>query len=137
MNKIYKNDGKYILKNNIPQILLSTLVLIFLSIFLKYLSISERSSSYIKKFQIIKLIAYFIFGFLLMIIFWFYITTFCVIYSKAQKVLIINSLISFIISMIFPFVYTLIPGLLRIRSLKVENHCHEYMYKISRIIAVI
>ena len=126
--KIYKNNGEFILANQIKQIIFSTLVLIIINIFISIFL--KRSSSFLKKI-------FLILGFLLMIFFWYFISTFCIIYSAAQKILIINSSISFVFSMITPFLYELIPGLCRILSLKATNHYCEFMYNLSRILAVI
>ena len=141
IHKIYKNFGES-LKNEIRPIFLSTLLIMILSIFLKYLSLSEKNLPCLKKehaqtFQKIKLIIYFIFGIYLIFLNWFFISIFCSIYSNTQSILIFNSLFSFLISMIIQILYALIPALLRIISLRVKKHNYEFMYKISGVMTII
>ena len=153
MHKVYEDNGKFNIIYQIPQILYSTLVSMTINKLLKYLSLSEKSildlkneknmkiatgkSQEIEKCLKIKLFVYFILGFLLMLFFWYFISTFCAVYSNTQTILIKNSLISFLISMIYPFGYALLPGLLRIPSLRAKNQDQEFIYRMSGIIALI
>ena len=72
-----------------------------------------------------------------MIFFWYFITCFCAVYSNTQIILIKAILLSYGISMIYPFVINLIPGLFRISALKAEKKDKEFVYKIGNFLALI
>ena len=153
MHKVYEDNGNFNIIYQIPQILYSTLVSMTINKLLKYLSLSEKNilelkkqknmkamndkSPKIEKCLKIKLLIYFVLGFLLMLFFWYFISTFCAVYSKTQYILIKNTLISFSISMIYPFGYSILPGIIRIPALRAKNQDQEFLYKFSQIIALI
>ena len=153
MHKVYVNNGEYNIIYQIPQILYSSFVSMTTNNLLKYLSLSEKSifelkkvnnkkvitsrSEEIKKCLKIKLIIYFILGFLLMLFFWYFISTFCAVYSNTQIILLKNSVICFSISMLYPLGYALIPGLFRIPALRAKNQDKECIYKFSKLLALI
>ena len=66
--------------------------------------------------------------------FMYYITCFCGIYENTQIHLIKDSLISFELSLIYPFGTFLIPGIFRITALRAKNKDKEYQYKFSGFI---
>ena len=80
----------------------------------------------------IKLTIFFILIFLFLIVFWFYLTCFCGVYKNTQIHLIKDALLSFGLSLLYPFILYLLPGLFRIPSLKNKNL--ECLYKISKLI---
>ena len=153
MHKVYENNGEFNIIYEIPQILYSTLVSMVINKLLKYLCLSEKSildlkkekskktingkSEEIEKCLKIKLIIYFGLGFLFMLFFWYFISTFCAVYTNTQLILIKNTLISFAISMIYPFGYEILPGIFRIPALRAKNQDQEFLYKLSKIIALI
>ena len=153
MHKVYETNGEFNIVYQIPQILYSTLVSIVINKSLKYLSLSEKcildlkreknkkiandKSQKIEKCLKIKLFIYFILGCLLMLFFWYFISTFCAVYSNTQIILIKNTLISFSISMVYPLGYALIPGLFRIPALRAKNQDQECIYKLSQLVALI
>ena len=59
---------------------------------------------------------------------------FGIIYNNTQYHLLKDTLISFIISLLFPFAIYLLPGLFRISSLSNLNKKKEYIYKFSKIL---
>ena len=71
-----------------------------------------------------------------MITFGYYITCFCGIYENTQIHLIKDSLISFGVSLIYPFGINLIPGILRIPALRAESKDKKYLYKFSQILQI-
>ena len=79
----------------------------------------------------IKLIIFFILIFLFLILFWFYLICFCGIYKNTQIHLIKDTIISFGLSLLYPFILNLLPGIFRIPSLNSNNK--EYLFKISKI----
>ena len=96
-------------------------------------NIIEKSSKLLKCL-IIKFILFFILIFLFLFIFWYYLICFCAIYKNTQIHLIKDTLISFGLSLLYPFLLNLLPGILRIPSLKKPNK--ECIYKISKIIQI-
>ena len=51
-------------------------------------------------------------------------------------ILIENTLISFGLSMIYPFGLRLIPGIFRIYALRAEKHDKEFLYKFSGLLSL-
>ena len=79
----------------------------------------------------IKYILYFIICFFSLIFFWYYLTCFGSIYKNTQIYLLKDTLISFGISLLYPFIIYLIPKTLRINSLKHP----KYIYKLSNLLS--
>ena len=154
MHKVYENNGKFNFVYQIPQIIYSSLISTIIHHLLKFLSLSEKSilklkkennkrssingkSDYIQKCLKIKLFLYFFFGLLLMLFFWYFISAFCAVYQNTQTVLLKSTLLSFLFSMIYPFGYVLLPGILRIPALRAKNQDQEFIYDFSKILALL
>ena len=153
MNKINEDNGEYNFLFQIPQILYSTLVSAVINMILKTLSLSEKQilmiksekdylisqmkSNKIKTCLKIKLISFFILSFILMIFFWYFISSFCAVYKNTQIILIEDTLVSFALSMIYPFGLNLLPGIFRIPALKAVKKDKNCLYKASKLIALI
>ena len=150
IHEIYEEKGIYNLIYFMPFILYSFIISHFIFIFIKYLSLSERnlcqikSSSVIKannlvlKVQrclIIKYNCFYILSIIFLIFFWYKLSSFGAVYQNTQTFLIKNTMISFVFSLIFPFIFNLIPCIIRIYSLKKCKR--EFFYKMNRIIEVI
>ena len=154
MHDIYESKGKYKILYRLPQIIYSTIISSSINILIKFLSLSEKNvvrfkrenfsekidNIDIKKNSLfkhlkIKFILFYIFSFLLMIFFWYYISCFCAVYKNTQIPLIKDTLTSFILSLIYPFLINLAPGILRIPSLKTEKG--RCIYNISYILQLI
>ena len=119
---------------------------------IKYLSLSENNVLEIKEekrknskvlgdkikkmFKIIKLkfTMFFILSPIILSLFWFYIICFCGVYKNTQIHLMKDTLLSFLISLIFPFVTSLFPGVLRILALKSKKGNKVYLYKFSQFL---
>ena len=56
------------------------------------------------------------------------------IYRNTQYHLLKDTLISFMLSLIYPFGIYLLPGIIRIRALSKNDNEGEFMYNISKII---
>ena len=80
---------------------------------------------------IIKSVLFFVSGFVLLGFFWFYVGCFCSVYANTQIYLIKDTLISFAISMVTPFVTYLFPCIIRIKALNKPGKC---LYNISKIL---
>ena len=62
---------------------------------------------------------------------------FCAIYKNTQIYLIKDILISFSISLLYPFVIYLLPGIFRIPSLSNKKNKRQYLYAFSKILQMI
>ena len=82
----------------------------------------------------IKFILYFIISFIFLIFFWYYISMFGTIYRNTQFHLLKDTLMSFGLSLIIPFLYYLLPGIFRIPALSKANNRRECLYNFSRIL---
>ena len=85
----------------------------------------------IKKCIKIKFIFFYILNFIFLFIFWFYVSFFCAVYQNTQIYLIKDTVISFGLSLIYPFGYYSIPGIFRIPSLRSETNNKKFLYKLS------
>ena len=153
MNKINEDNGVYDIVFQIPQIMYSTVISIIINMILKRLSLSERNilaiksesnyliaqnkSKNIKMCIKIKLAIFFILSFIFMAFFWYFISCFCAVYKNTQQILIKDTLISFTISMLYPFGLNLLPGILRMYALRAIKKDKKCLYKISGLIALI
>ena len=82
----------------------------------------------------VKFTFFFIINFILLILFWYYVTCFCGIYRNTQIHLLQDSLYSFVTSLITPFCIYLIPGLFRICALKRKS---KLLYGFSKILQML
>ena len=88
-----------------------------------------------KKRLIIKFILFFAISFSFLVLFWYYVSCFCAVYINTQLYLIKDTAISFATSLIYPFAINLVPGFIRIHTLKNKNKA--CLYRISKIIQLI
>ena len=152
MHQIYEDQGSFNFLYQIPQIIYSTILSLVLDLIIKYFSLSEDNVSQIKeekrknlkdiykslkkllKILKIKFALFFIINSIILFLFWFYITCFCGVYKNTQIHLIKDTLLSFLTSLLFPFATAILPGILRIFSLKSKTVYKEYFYKISQFL---
>ena len=111
IHSVYKNNGGYIILYQLPHILYSSIIPSIINVILKLLSLSEKdiikikeetdlkkavkNSKKVEKCIKIKFIIFFIFSLLLMLFFWYFISSFCAVYNNTQIALIKDSMISF------------------------------------------
>ena len=134
MHQIYEDGGKYniifqfpyitysaIISTVILRIILVTLVLTEKSILevknqtMRILAIEKKKS--VLKCVIIKFIIFSVLNLILLVGFWYYLTCFNALYENTQVDLIINSVISFALSCLYPFLINIIPAVFRMDSL--------------------
>ena len=89
-----------------------------------------------------KFIIYFIFSAVLILFLWYYLATFCAVYKNTQIHLISDTLISFGLSLIYPFGIYLLPGLFRIPALRIKNkrkkkNKRNYLFTISKVLQLL
>ena len=153
MHKIYENKGKFQFMYQLPQIIYSSLISIVFNTLLKLLALSEsniltlkskkenkdvdKKEEYLNKKLQIKFVLYFIISTILLLLFWYYLSMFCAIYKNTQFHLIKDTLISFGLSLFYPFAIYLLPGLFRIPSLSNKKRNRKYLYAISKILQML
>ena len=140
-----KNDISYILKNGWIRIFLSTLLTLFIIFVMGFLYIPQKNIVKIirkekdknikqlecaETFQKMKLInlIFLIVNFVLMILFWIFLSLFCYVYINSIIDWIFGSFITWILIQIFPFFGVLIVTCLRFMGLKFGSECS---FKIS------
>ena len=149
IHQIYEDGGAYNISFFLPKIIYSFFISYFFSNIIIYFSISERNIlelkntsnltddkiEGIKRCLKIKYIIFFVLSFFFLILFWYYLSSFCAVYQNTQAYLMKNVIISFSLSFIFPLVINLFTCFLRVYSLKNGNN--ECIYKLSKIIQFI
>jgi len=153
MHRIYVDKGSYNIFYQLPKILYSTVISAIINTILKFLCLSEKNllaikqeknlkiatkkSKKVKNCILIKFIIFFILSTSLLLFFWYFISCFCGVYINTQKILINDTIFSFILSMIYPFGINLIPGIFRISALRAKNKNKECLYNFSGVVALI
>jgi len=152
MHKIYVDEGSFNFIYQLPQIIYSLLISSILNIILNLIALSEgdiikfkknknksdidRRQKYLKKKINIKFILYFIIGIIFNLFFWYYLSIFCAVYRNTQYHLIKDTLISFGLSLIYPFGIYLLPGIFRIPALSNPKNKRSYLYKLSQFFQI-
>ena len=156
MHVIYLNKGVYDFIYQLPQIIYSTIISGIIKALLSYLSLTEDNVIKIRKIKEtknsrkfkdeyniikkrinIKLIIFFILNYFLLILFWYYLSCFSAVYKNTQVYLIKDVLISFGISLIYPFFLSILPCVFRLLSLTNKKGKYKNMYKFSKILQLI
>ena len=153
MHKIYVDKGAFDFIYHFPQIIYSSLISVAINILLKMLALSEKlilkfksqkeknnlkgRISKLNRTLKIKFLVYFILSSIFLLFFWYYISMFCSIYINTQIHLIKDTLISFALSLIYPFGINLVPGICRIPALSNPKNKREYLYKFSTYIQIL
>ena len=153
IHSIYANNGLVNYLNQIVSIIFSSIIPSIINIILKQLALSENSilklkgekdikramkiSKGIEKCLKIRLVIFFILCFLFLLFFWYFISCFCGVYLNTQMALIIDTLISFGISMTYPFGLNLIPGIFRISALRAKKKDKKGLFLIGKLLAII
>ena len=149
MNKIYKNYGKWNIIENIPQIIYSFLISQAVQIFISFLTLTDKHYFLIKRLKLkgdennvssifkiikcikIKLIIFYVFTFVIFIAYWYIVISFCAVYKNTQIIFIKNSISSFLLGILYPFILYIFPTLLRIISLRAHKKNSSCLYKFS------
>ena len=147
MHQIYVDKGSFNFIYQIPQLLYSTIISSIINIIIKYFSLSENNVIKIKKKKnkikekeeeykciSIKFIIYFVINFILLLLFWYYLSCFCAVYNNTQYYLLKDTLISYGLSLIYPFGLNLLPGIFRIPAINSKQTDKNCLYRISQII---
>ena len=157
IHKIYEDKEESNFLSQLPEIIYSSFIPYLIERFFKFLCLSEdaivdikeekdiekdfekakEKSKKVESCLKIKFYIYFILSIIFMIFFWCFISCFCAVYTNTQKMLIKDGFSSFLLSMIYPFIINLLPGLFRIPALRAKNKNKKTLYKISLIVAAI
>ena len=153
MNKIYEDEGAFNLSYQLPQITYSFLISSFLNVVLKLLALSEKNIIELKKNKVksdleirvkqlnsrlnIKFALYFIISFIVLLSFGYYLIMFCAVYRNTQIHLLKDTLISFGLTLIYPFGINLLPGIFRIPSLSKSKNNKKCLYNFSLLLQII
>ena len=151
MHNVYENKGLFDISYQLPLIIYSSFISMFLGALVQMLGLSndaiidfkqsedtenvdKRGQKLIKRLKI-KFVFYFILSFILLIAFFYYISIFDAVYKNTQFLLLQDTFIGFALSMITPFAIYLIPGLFRIPSLaSPKRRC---FYNFSKLFAIL
>ena len=150
MHQIYQDEGKYNISYQIPKILISAVSsTAFLRIMLETLILTDRNVLKVKRqptrqlaesmrLRVLKCInikfaIFFIINFILLVLFWFYLTCLTDTYENTQIYIIENTFIGFGISLFYPFIWNIIPSLLRMMALDTKNGDRKCLYMVSKI----
>ena len=150
MHQIYVDNGSFNFIYHIPQIIFSWLISAFLNSLIRILALTEKNILRVKQEKnrvklselgkietkniFYKALLFFLISFIILGICWYYLSCFCCIYKNTQLHLIKDTLISFGMSLLYPFGIYLIPGIFRIPSLRAKKNDKTTMYKFSKII---
>ena len=153
MHNFFIENGKYNFIFQLPQILLSSIISIIISIFLKELSLTEKSilsfkenkilenivqkSSNLKSYLKMKILIFFIIYLLLLFFFLYFISCFCAVYQNTQIILFKDTSFSFLVSLLYPFAIYFLPPMFRIPALRASKKDKNVVYKIGNIIALL
>ena len=146
IHELFLNKGKFNFVKFILQIIISSFVSHVIEVIVCFLTMTDKYIYQIKKMDNneinkimvmktlncinIKLSSFFVFIFIFMIIYWYLITTFCAVYENAQTILLINSLISFVLYLIYPILFYFIISLFKYIGLKTNSSC---IYKLGNV----
>ena len=156
MHKKYTQGENFTFVQKLPQLLFTLIGAHILEVILCYLSLTDvhvyeitalppkEKKNGQKIMDIIsciqrKITAFIIFTFILFLFFWYFISAFCAVYQNTQKIYLRDSMISFAISMLDPFIIYSFTSLLRRISLSKlcrKKCCGSCLFKISDLIPI-
>jgi len=152
IHKIFEVKGKFDIVYHLPQIIYSTIISVIINKIMTTLALSEADLIKIRKLSPkeiyeeinkmvrclkIKLNIFWPLSLLFMLFFWYYIACFCAVFQNTQSILIKDIILSFILSLIYPFGLSLLPIPLRLISLHNKQKKRNWLYKLSKYIALI
>ena len=153
MHNVYESNGLFDLSYQLPIIVYSSIISMFLGAFMQMLGLSndaiinfkqseeknnvnERGEKLIKKLKI-KFVLYFILSYLLLLFFWYYISMFDAVYRNTQYLLLEDTLMGFGFSLVIPFVIYLLPGIFRIFALADPLKNRKWLYNFSKLFTIL
>jgi len=153
IRKINQNDGSYSLENDISRIIYSAIISAFISFLAELFSYTHDDFIKIREYKTykdaeiyitnlmkklkIKIIIFLVIGIVLNLFFFYYLTAFCTVYFNVQVHMISDSFISFLLSISYTLLLTLIPPIFRKVSLSKKSKCRHFIYLLSWLIALV
>ena len=154
IHQIYEDEGQYNVGYQMPFIISSAVIAtVALRLMLQFLILTDKDVLEVKlqktkvdavnlkekklKCLKIKFAIFFILNFILLGLFWYYLTCFNAIYKNTQIYLIENTFISFAFSLFYPFIINIIPTVMRMNSIHSANKDKQCLYKSSQIVQLI
>ena len=154
IHQIYEDEGKFNFGYQIDYIIYSMIISeVVMRLMLQFLVLTDKDILQVKlqltknmainmkkeklKYIKIKFIIFFVLNFILLILFWYYLTCFNAVYYNTQVYLIENTFISFAFSLFYPFIINIVPTVIRMCSIHSEKKDKECFYKTSQIIQII
>jgi len=150
MRAIYIYKGNTNAAIHIPNIILSSLCSIIMSLIVRFVSLNERDIVKItqesnpenrrtlaekaRRISKIKLIILYAVSGALIALCWYYVSAFCAVFKNSQGHYFINFFVAFIVCNIWPCVTSLIPAFLR--QTAINKGTSETLYKVSQIISL-
>ena len=148
MHQIFQDEGDYNIQYQMKFIIISSIIsTIILRIMLYTLVLNDRNIYDIKcqpnlinanrlkkkilNYMKIKLGIFFLLNLMLLVAFWYYLTCWNAVYQNTKIYLLKNTLISFSISLVYPFIINIIPVILR--KISLNKGKRECLYKTSKI----
>ena len=151
--EINQDNGSFNLSTQISRILYSALISGFIGYIAElfafsqdsiielrnYKDLNEAENKRVKLIKTLKIRYVLFFGIIILfnLAFFYYITAFCAIYSIIQTHMISDSMMSFLMTISYSIILSLISANFRISSLKKQNKIRHIFYFISWIIALL
>ena len=139
LNYIKSVDDVSIIFDNIVKSLYSSILANILLIFLKYICLTHNSVRSLRQIKDVnsaekqsvcilrciklRILIYYILSLIFLIIFGFYILSFCAIFENTQIELIKSTFYSWLISLIYPFIICFITSIIRSISFMLKSKC--------------
>ena len=154
MHNVYKSKGSFGISYQLPIIVYSSFISLFLGALVQMLglqndaitdfkqdeetnNVNERGEKLIKKIKI-QFVLFFMLSYILLLLFFlFYISMFDAVYRHAQYLLLKDTLMVFGLSQNSPFIIYLLPGLFRIPALAATQKDRRCLYNFSKIFAIL
>ena len=153
IHRINQDEGSFNLNTQISIVLYSTLISIVISTIIGHLALTQKSILSLRNKKDIKEVEKIIpelvkklkfyygifFGstIILNAVFWYFITAFCSIYSIIQTHMISDSLLSFLLSISYSILLSLISSIIRVTALKRQSKVRHFLYTLSWIISLV
>ena len=147
---IYESDASYIYIYQLPFMILSAFISGIIITLIKFIFLSEKNllqiktikdksqisinSSKIVDYAYCKFILLFVTIFIFLFFFWFYIGLFCTVFRNTQVFLIVITLLSFILYLLYPFILCLLPAVFRIPAITSSKKDSNCLYRFIQII---
>ena len=98
------------------------------------LSLAQSISDKVRKNLVIKYILFFILGLGFLVFFWMLLSSFGAVYPNTQMFIFKNALISFAMSLVYPFIVYIFPCMFRIGAINSKAKNSECLYTLSKLL---